>query len=106
MRIALKLAAVYVALIALLGATYAVSFVDLGGANFWINLAIAAAKTALVALFFMRVATTPLARSVAVTAIAFLTILYWLSADDYLTRARSDAPDPHVVLGPARDDRR
>ena len=106
MSVALKLAIVYAALIALLGATYAVSFVDLGGANFWINLGIAAAKTALVALFFMRLATTPLARSVAVTAIAFLAILYWLSADDYLTRAGSNAPDAHVVLAPARGDRR
>ena len=103
MNAALKLAAVYVALLTLLGATYAVSFFDFGGANFWINLAIAAAKTALVALFFMRVATTPLARSVAVTAIAFLAILYWLSADDYLTRAHSDPPYPHVVLGHARE---
>jgi cytochrome c oxidase subunit 4 len=105
MSIVLKLAAVYLLLLALLGATYGVSFADLGGANFWINLAIAAAKAALVGLFFMRVGRTPLARSVALTAIAFLAILYWLSADDYLTRARSDVPDPHVVLGPARDAR-
>ncbi len=106
MSMVLKLALVYVALLVLLGSTYAVSFFNFGGANFWINIAIAAAKTALVALFFMRIRATPLARSVALTGIAFLAILYWLSADDYLTRARSVVRDPHIALGRAREESR
>jgi len=89
-------------LLVLLATTYGVSFFHWGEANFWINLSIAVAKSALVALFFMRVGSTPLARSVVLTGIAFLTILYWLSADDYLTRAKSPEPAPHVVLGPKR----
>ena len=106
MKIVLKLAAVYVALLVLLGTTYGVSFFHWGGANFWINLAIAVAKAALVALFFMRVGSTPLARSVLLTGIAFLAILYWLAGDDYLTRAKSPEPSTNVVLGPTRSDGR
>jgi len=99
----MKLFAIYVVLMLLLGATYAVSFVDLGAANFWINIAIAVAKAALVLFFFMRVASTPLARSVVLTGLGFLGILYWLSADDYLTRTGSEPPVTRVVLGPKHD---
>jgi caa(3)-type oxidase subunit IV len=96
----MKLVAVYAALLALLAASYAVSFLHLVGANFWINLCIAAAKAGLVVTFFMRIGSTPLARSVLLMGLAFLAIMYWLTADDYLTRSRSAVPTaPQIVLG-------
>jgi cytochrome c oxidase subunit 4 len=94
----MKLAGVYVLLIVLLASTYAVSFFDLGAANFWINVAIAVAKAALVVMFFMRVGSTALARSVLLAALCFLAILYWLAADDYFTRAPSGTRARPLVI--------
>ena len=88
----MRLFGVYVLLIVLLASTYAVSFFNFGAANFWINVSIAVAKAALVVAFFMRVRSTALARSVLLAALCFLAILYWLAADDYLTRAPAGTP--------------
>jgi cytochrome c oxidase subunit 4 len=94
----MKLAGIYVLLIVLLASTYAVSFFDLGGANFWINVSIAVAKAALVVTFFMRVGSTALARSVLLAGLCFLAILYWLATDDYLTRAPAGEPARRIVI--------
>jgi cytochrome c oxidase subunit 4 len=93
-----KLATAYAALLVLLATTYGVSFFELGAWNFWINLSIAAAKAALVVVVFMRAGSTPLARSVLIAALGFLAILYWLTADDYLTRPPAGEPDSTLVL--------
>src|SRR3954454_7787531 len=94
----MKLAIVYMLLISLLTTTYAVSFFDLGAANFWINLAIGAAKAALVVTFFMRIRSTALARSVLLAALCFLAILYWLATDDYLPRAPAGTPSRPLAI--------
>jgi len=94
----MKLFLVYVLLIVLLGSTYAVSFFDLGSANFWINVGIAIAKAALVVAFFMRIRSTALARSVLLSALCFLAILYWLAADDYFTRAPAGTPGRQIAI--------
>ena len=49
-----RLAAAYVGLLALLALTVASAFVDLGGFNSAANLAITAAKAALIAVLFMQ----------------------------------------------------
>ncbi|HET7132018.1 MAG TPA: cytochrome C oxidase subunit IV family protein [Gammaproteobacteria bacterium] len=94
----MKHAAVYAALIALLAATYGVSFFDLGAGNFVLNVAIAVAKALLVAAFFMKIGTTPLARSALLVSLALLATLYWLAADDYLTRPPSAEPATRLIL--------
>jgi cytochrome c oxidase subunit 4 len=94
----MKLAGVYALLILLLASTYTVSFFDLGAANFWINVAIAVAKAALVVTFFMRVGSTALARSVLLAGLCFLAILYSLATNDYLTRAPAGTPARRQVL--------
>jgi cytochrome c oxidase subunit IV len=94
----MKLAGVYVLLIVLLASTYGVSFFNLGAANFWINVAIAVAKAALVVTFFMRIRSTALARSVLLASLCFLAILYWLAANDYFTRAPAGTPARPVAI--------
>ncbi len=47
------LLAVFAALVVLTALTYAVTYVDLGAANLWLAMAIAAVKGSLVALYFM-----------------------------------------------------
>lgn len=84
---------VWVALLVLLAATTGSAFIPLGAWNGVLNLVIAAAKAALVLLFFMRLrAGHVLVRLAAVTGIATLAILFALSGSDYATRRSAPAP--------------
>jgi cytochrome c oxidase subunit 4 len=82
------LVAVFVALLALLGATVAVAEVDLGGPwNFAAAFAIASVKAALIIWFFMNIRySTPLSRLVAFAGLFWLAIMFALTFADYLTR--------------------
>lgn len=78
---------VYVALMLLLGATYAVHHFELGIWNLVLNLCIAAAKASLIALFFMRlIGETHVVRIFALIGLVWLAILFTLTLADYLDR--------------------
>ncbi len=77
-----------VALFVLLAASVAAAYVPLGGAGLVVALAIAVIKTALIGLHFMHVRySQPIVRVFAVSGLVWLTILFWLTLNDYLTRA-------------------
>jgi cytochrome c oxidase subunit 4 len=79
---------VFLALMLLLALTVAVSFLHLGPLGVAMSLTIAAAKAALVILYFMhaRVASR-LTRVFVVTGFLWLGILFELTLTDYLTRS-------------------
>ncbi|MBN9035547.1 MAG: oxidase [Rhizobiales bacterium] len=75
-----RLAAAYVGLLALLALTVASAFVDLGGFNSAANLAIAAAKAALIAVLFMQLPRQGVLPRLVVVAVAlWLAILFALT---------------------------
>jgi cytochrome c oxidase subunit 4 len=77
----------WVGLMALFALTLASSFIPLHGFNTAVNVAIAAAKAALVALIFMRLRTSSaLVRLAALAGLLWLLILIGLSFTDVLTR--------------------
>jgi cytochrome c oxidase subunit 4 len=79
---------VWIALLVLLALTVGTSFIPMGRINLIVNLAIAAAKALLVAVFFMHVwRGGALVRFVALVGLAWLAILVLLSANDFATRA-------------------
>lgn len=80
--------AVWLALLAGTGLTYAVAFVDLGPFNPVIALAIATTKALLVALFFMhlKAANERLLKLVVASTLFFLMILLFLTLTDYISR--------------------
>lgn len=85
--------AVYVALLALLGATVGASYVDLGPMNNVVALGIAAVKMVLVMLVFMHVRWSP--RLIPLAAVAGFFWLFYLIAGsfgDYLTRGLLGVP--------------
>jgi cytochrome c oxidase subunit 4 len=78
---------VWGALLALLALTLGSSYVSLGGFNGTLNLAIAAAKAALVALFFMKLRKSDtLVRFAAGIGVVWFLILVGLSLTDFLAR--------------------
>ncbi|MBK9713942.1 MAG: cytochrome C oxidase subunit IV family protein [Kouleothrix sp.] len=78
---------VYVALMALLAATVAAYFVDLGPLNLALALAIAVAKVLLIILYFMHVRYGDrLTWVVAGAAFFWLAILIGLTMNDYISR--------------------
>lgn len=79
-----RLVATFCCLLVLLIGTYLASRVDLGLGNFWISIAFAVAKTALILAFFMRAGSAPLARAFVLVAASFLVVMYWLTANDDL----------------------
>lgn len=84
---------VWGALMILLLLTFGSAFLKLGAWNSAINLIIAAAKAALVALFFMHLRGAPaILRIVSVTALLTLALLFGLSHADYATRVIERAP--------------
>lgn len=86
-------AVTWVALMALLAATFVLAHLRLGAWNPVVALAIAAAKAALVALFFMHLRrSSALVVLFAVVALLALAILFGLSGTDYATRAIHPAP--------------
>ncbi len=75
-----KLAVAYVSLLLLLALTVGSSFFDLGGFNSGLNLAIAAAKAAIIATLFMHLATAGTLPRLAVAAAGlWLAILFGLT---------------------------
>lgn len=75
-----RLAAAYVGLLALLALTVASAFADLGGFNSAANLAIAAAKAALIAVLFMQLPRQGVLPRLVVAAVAlWLAILFALT---------------------------
>ena len=82
-----KLGAIWLALFVLLAITVGSAYVPLGDANGAINLGIAAAKAALIALFFMNLATSSvLVRLASAAGIFWLVFMFALTAGDYLSR--------------------
>jgi cytochrome c oxidase subunit 4 len=83
----------WVALLVLLGLSAGSAWLQLGWWNTVLNLGIAAAKAALVLLFFMRLRRSPrLARVAALAGVATLAVLFALSGADYATRKPATAP--------------
>ncbi len=77
----------WIALLVLLALTSASSRIDLGPANLAINLAVAAAKAALILLVFMHLARSEaLPRLVLLGMGVWLAILYGITTADYLAR--------------------
>jgi cytochrome c oxidase subunit 4 len=77
----------WLGLLLLLAATAAISRLPLGMGNTLISLVIAAAKTSLIALVFMRLrADSALVRLAAGAAILWIGILYGLTLVDYASR--------------------
>jgi len=75
------------ALCLLLAVTVALAYVPLGSTNLVISLTIALAKTALIALVFMELASANgLLRLAAVTGCLWLFFLFFLTFSDYLSR--------------------
>jgi cytochrome c oxidase subunit IV len=82
-----RLVAVYVALLCLLALTTGSTVLPVGWWSTPISLAIAFAKTLLIAAFFMNLKGQPwIVRVFAVAGLVWLLILLTLSASDYLTR--------------------
>jgi len=78
---------VWAGLLALLAATAASSLIPLGIANAALNIGIAAAKAALVALFFMHLRRSiALLRLIAVVSLLALGLLFLLGGADLVTR--------------------
>jgi cytochrome c oxidase subunit 4 len=77
------LAAIWVSLMVLTFATVAVTWVQLGGMNLWIALAIATLKATLVALYFMHLRyDRPIHAIVFITAFVFLMLFVGLALTD------------------------
>jgi cytochrome c oxidase subunit IV len=82
-----KLCTIWLALFVLLAITVGSAYLPLGAANGAINLGVAAAKTALIALFFMNLLmSSVLVRLAAAAGMFWLVFLFALTAGDYLTR--------------------
>ncbi len=79
--------AVWLALLVLLAATVGSAYVPLGIFNSIVNMVIAAAKVALVMLFFMTLrSSSALLRLAALAGIFWLVFMFVLTAGDYMTR--------------------
>jgi len=77
----------WVALMALLCITALASLLPMGPINALLNIAIAVAKTTLVAMFFMHLRhSIALPRLAAAAALVMLSLLFILSSADFLTR--------------------
>ena len=78
---------VAMALLALLGLTITISFIDLGDVNLVIALTIAIVKATLVVLFFMHMRHSPRVNwIVGIAGITWLFFMLILSMSDFMTR--------------------
>jgi cytochrome c oxidase subunit 4 len=88
-----RLAAVWLALLALLALTTGSAFIAMGSMNLAVNLLIAFAEVFLMVTFFMHLQhRSGLLRAVASAGLLWLTLLILLTAADYLTRVPLSAP--------------
>jgi cytochrome c oxidase subunit 4 len=79
--------AVWIALSALLAATVISAYIPLGAINTILNMAIAAAKVALILVFFMKLrSSSALIRLASLAGLFWLLFMFSLTAGDYLTR--------------------
>lgn len=77
----------YLALMALLGLTVGLSYLDLGRLGPWVAALVAVTKTAVVASIFMHLRkSTKLVRLLASGALLWLLLLFGLTLSDYFTR--------------------
>lgn len=84
---------IWAGLMALLAATLVAAFLPLGRWNLALALGIAAAKAALVLVYFMQLKRPdPLLRLTAGAVLVFLAFLFVLTYADLLTRVRSTQP--------------
>jgi cytochrome c oxidase subunit 4 len=78
---------VWLALLVLLAVTVGSAYIHLGPLNNVINFTVAAIKAALIAVFFMNLKnSSPLLRLAALAGLLWLTLMFALTAGDYLTR--------------------
>jgi cytochrome c oxidase subunit 4 len=83
----------WLALLALLAATFMLSQVEMGSWNTVASFGIATAKAVLVAMFFMHLRrASSLVLLFAVAGLAWLVLLYGLSGADFATRSIVPAP--------------
>lgn len=83
----------WAALMALLALTWGLAQLPMGALNTVASLAIATAKVAIVALFFMQLRrASTIVLVAALVGLAWLALLYGLSAADFGTRTISPAP--------------
>ena len=84
---------IYILLLVLLLATWGISYVSLGPWNAVVALGIAAAKAALIALFFMELrGSRPVTWLAAAVGFVWLGIMLVLSAGDFWTRGYLNIP--------------
>jgi cytochrome c oxidase subunit 4 len=77
----------FAGLMGLLLLTTGAYFIPMGVGNLVANLLIAAAKAALIAVFFMRLKSqSALIHVAAVMGLFWLVLMFWLTLNDYLTR--------------------
>jgi cytochrome c oxidase subunit 4 len=92
-REARRVAAAWLALLALMALSLGSAFVALGAGNLAVSLAIAAVKAGLVAWIFMQLKRAPpVTRIAALAGLLFLALLMALSGFDYATRHLAPAP--------------
>ena len=93
LRLWLKPSIIWLALLLLLGLTVGSAYVPLGAFNGVINYSIAAAKAALVLVFFMHLdRSRALLRLTAFTGLFWLSFMFSLAFGDYLTRSWNGSP--------------
>lgn len=79
--------AVWLGLLGLLAATVISAYIPLGTFNTILNMAIAAAKVALILVFFMKLgSSSALVRLASLAGLFWLVFMFSLTAGDYLTR--------------------
>ena len=92
--------AIFGSLMVLTAVTVAVAFVNLGGLNFPVALAIAILKATLVILFFMHGKySSQMTKLICGTAFFFLIVLFGLTLSDYMSRGWFVAPAGNVGAG-------
>ncbi len=83
----------YLALLLLTALTTGMAYVDLGAMNTVMAIAIAGAKAAIIALFFMHLLHSEhLVRVIAIGALIWLGIMFSLTIGDYVTRGWVPVP--------------
>lgn len=84
---------IYAILMSLMFLTLGAAFVDLGWANFFLAMAIAGAKMALILLFFMHIRYSDrLTQVFSVAAFLWFLLFVVFTLNDYLTRGFFDVP--------------
>ena len=93
---------IFFSLMVLTAITVAVSFINLGSANFPIAIGVAITKATLVVLFFMHVKySSRMTKMVVGIAIFFLLVMLSLTMTDYMTRGWFSAPRGSTGAGTA-----